>query len=83
MPKGMLKRCIQPAAIAYIGGYLRSVGIKVELLGCIIEGWSHEELVDENNSIYTYGMSDDDMACLLYWNLSQILLVYHLSFLRI
>ena len=38
MPKGMPKRCIQPVVVAYISGSLRSVGIKVELLDCIIEG---------------------------------------------
>ncbi len=62
IPKGMPKRCIQPAAIAYIAGYLREVGIEVGLLDCIIEGWSHEELIDERNEIYTYGMSDEAVA---------------------
>jgi radical SAM superfamily enzyme YgiQ (UPF0313 family) len=60
--KGHWKRGIQPAAIAYIAGYLREVGIEVGLLDCIIEGWSHEELVDERNEICTYGMSDEAVA---------------------
>mgnify|MGYP000013951269 CR=1 FL=1 len=62
IPSGMPKRCLQPAAIAYIGGFLREVGIDVELLDCIVEGWSNEELIDEKNEIYTYGLSDEAVA---------------------
>jgi len=62
VPNGMPKRCLQPAAIAYIGGFLREAGINVELLDCIVEGWTNEELIDEKNGIYTYGMSDEAVA---------------------
>ncbi|MBF0382934.1 MAG: cobalamin-dependent protein [Magnetococcales bacterium] len=58
IPVGQPKRCIQPSAISYIGGYLRSVNIKVELLDCIIAGWKDEKLADPENEIYIYGMSD-------------------------
>ena len=52
-PNGMTKRSIPPAAIAYVAGSLREVGIEVELLDCVIEGWGHEELIDEKNERYT------------------------------
>ncbi|MBT6601625.1 MAG: hypothetical protein HOB32_08240, partial [Nitrospina sp.] len=61
-PKGLTKKGIPPAAIAYVAGSLREVGIEVELLDCIIEGWCNEELIDEKNEIYTYGMSDEAVA---------------------
>mgnify|MGYP004007862915 FL=1 len=50
-PKGLTKKGIPPAAIAYVAGSLREVGIEVELLDCIIEGWCNEELIDEKNEI--------------------------------
>lgn len=59
IPAGQPKRCIPPSAITYIGGYLRSVGVHVELLDCIIEGWDNEVLVDTENKIYVYGMSEN------------------------
>ena len=61
-PQGLTKKGIPPAAIAYIAATLREVGIEVELLDCIIEGWGNEELIDEKNGIYTYGMSDEAVA---------------------
>ena len=61
IPVGQPKRCIPPAAISYIGGYLRSVNINVELLDCIIAGWAEEKLLDPENEIYVYGMSDAAM----------------------
>jgi len=62
LPSGMTKKCIPPAAIAYVAASLREVDIEVELLDCIIEGWGNEELIDEKNGIYTYGMSDEAVA---------------------
>jgi radical SAM superfamily enzyme YgiQ (UPF0313 family) len=60
--EGKPKLCVPPPSIAYIGAYLREVGINVELLDCIIEGWNHEELIDEINGVHTYGMSDEAIA---------------------
>jgi len=62
IPEGSLKLCIPPPSIAYVAAYLREVGIQVELLDCIIEGWDTEELVDEVNRIHTFGMSDEAIA---------------------
>ena len=60
--EGKPKLCVPPPSIAYIAAYLREVGINVELLDCIIEGWNHEELIDEINGVHTYGMSDEAVA---------------------
>ena len=62
IPEGSLKLCIPPPSIAYVAAYLKEVGIQVELLDCIIEGWDTEELVDEVNRIHTFGMSDEAIA---------------------
>ena len=56
IPPGQIKRCIPPMGITYIGAYLRSVGIQVQLLDCIIEGWGNEELINSENNIYSYGL---------------------------
>ena len=60
--EGKPKLCVPPPSIAYIAAYLREVGINVELLDCIIEGWNNEELIDEVNEVHTYGMSDEAVA---------------------
>jgi len=59
LSEGTVKRVIPPLGIAYIGGYLESVGIPFKLLDCVVEALDHEELIGPKT--WMYGMPDSEV----------------------
>lgn len=54
IPRDMQKRCIPPLGLSYIAASFEAKQMKIAMLDCMVEGYTHEEY---SGNLMTYGLS--------------------------
>jgi len=54
IPREMQKRCIPPLGLSYIAASFEAKQMKIAMLDCMVEGYTHEEY---SGNLMTYGLS--------------------------
>jgi anaerobic magnesium-protoporphyrin IX monomethyl ester cyclase len=50
---------LPPMGLGYLASIVEKIGIQVKILDCLMQGWEHEEYVNEN--LVRVGLSDEDI----------------------